>query len=324
MKYTKGTQKVHKSTKSVPPNGTLSQLYQDNLTPAERDILILISEPNFFTVSQIAIKRGTKDSIVYRHIRNLRKKGYLSPTNYKVQKMGTTQTPKSVPQNIIRLHGEQFHFRILWCDKRYKQILEGSNRIELDGNTVMLYRNTIEVYASDSLSFYGLNPDAADAKAVRYWNRFIGSLENRLKILLKKPGVNNMERVAAQWSRTNDDMAIYCLNRHQLIRCTATEDGKTWLVYDNSFNLKEAETIHPKTGKHDMGNIINPIMNDYRDNPEKVILPSKITDLLLDTNKQVNEIAHGLKAITVFLASQIPKDKKEGPKQPLEPAQYIG
>ena len=49
------------------------------------------------------------------------------------------------------------------------------------------------------------------------------------------------------------------------MRVYTTEDHKLWFTIDNSLNLHEAETQHPKTAKHDMQEVVRPFFNDMRD-----------------------------------------------------------
>jgi len=51
--------------------------------------------------------------------------------------------------NPIRLHAEQYHIKIIDCDERYiKQISKGNPKINIDGNEIMCYRNSLEVYSN--------------------------------------------------------------------------------------------------------------------------------------------------------------------------------
>ena len=92
-----------------------------------------------------------------------------------------------------------------------------------------------------------------------------------------------------------NELAKDCNLNKDYIRVYTREDGKLWFMIDNSFNLNEAETVHPETAKADMENIIQPYFNDLREN--KHLLPSQINKAVLDTQKQVYEIANGLNAL---------------------------
>lgn len=271
---------------------------QPQLTPLEKEILYYLTQ-EFLTVEQIATRRGTSLNAIYKVRKKLLNYGLINKANIATstvvnvveKKRGHSKQPL---KNMIRLHAEHYHINLVWCDGNYRSLVgKRVHRFSLDDNTVMCYRNCIEVYSNSS--FFGLTPDEADSKAMNYWSRFFSKLESKLKVVIVKNGSMNITRVRSEWAETDNELAKSSLRENQKIRVVG-EDGKVWLIVDNSFNFKEIENVHPRTGKHDMQNIVQPFFNDLRNN--EALLPSQLSKAVLDTQKQLNEFANGLNSLT--------------------------
>jgi len=269
--------------------------FRTALTPLEKEVLSLLTE-EFLTVKEISIRRSCSVHAVYKVRSRLIKHGLINSANMPLLKSdaGVKFKGGALPKPLkgkIRLHAEQFHIGIIFCDDRFRsQVLSKSGlRFSLDDNTVMCYRNSIEVYSNTS--FFGSSPCEADSLAVNYWNRFFMKLESRLKVVLIKQGHLNISRVRAEFADVDNELAKSVLKENQKVRIVG-DDSKTWLVIDNSFNLKECETTHPVTSKHDMQFVVQPIFNDWRNNPS--LLPSHMSQAIFDTQKQLGEVATGL------------------------------
>jgi DNA-binding CsgD family transcriptional regulator len=307
--------KKKERAKSRPKNGQKSGLYNPKLTPTEREVLSLFSN-EFLTPQQVAIRRQVGVKSVYKIRKKLIQKGALTLTNQKVEK---SDTPLSQPVNQIRLHAEHYVLNIVYANPGIwnKERAKG-NRRYIDGNTIELNRNSIEVYSNNS--FYGETPQIADSKAMRYWLRFFRRLEQELKLILVKERKANINRVRAEYAETNNELASKCLSEHQKVRVTG-EDGKTWLVVDNSFNFNELETTHPLRSKYDMQNVVQPFFNDMRNNHEGK--PPTLSDILGTINKlaqQNAETAAGLNAVVKLMQPQQPTEQKITREKP----NYIG
>ncbi len=305
--------------KSKPKRGLQLGGSLSNLTRVERDVLHLLTT-EFLTYKQVAIRRKCTKQAVSNIVQKLKKKGALSIAFQKVDKSQGTCKPLSKKVNQIRLHEQEFNIKILFKDYRYKEILMKSNLININGNTIRLYRNSIEIYSGKS--FYADDTDKATSRSIYYWNRFFRRLENELKLILIKPRYQNIKLVKQHYAEINNELAEECEKKADKIRVYTRDDGKLWFTIDNSFNLHEAETPHPETAKQDMGNVVKPFFNDLR---EKEHIPlSKISEYMADTSHQVNEISHGLKALADFLQSQIPKKPEDnGIDRKIKP-EYIG
>jgi hypothetical protein len=113
-----------------------------------------------------------------------------------------------------------------------------------------------------------------------------------LSIVILKPGFSNINLVNCHIAQVGNELAKE-VNKEQ-IKVYTLDDGKLWLVIDNSFNLHELETLHPKTALPDMRDIVAPYFNDMRQNPH--YLPSSTKayidglkenqDIILNTQKE--------------------------------------
>lgn len=274
------------------------------ITRAEGEVLHLLTN-EFLTPKQISIRRKTSKSITYRIIRSLKKKGLIDKNLKRVHFFGIGSKP-----NMIRLHREEFNIKIIYKDYRYKKILEKSNTLMIDGNTVRLYRNSIEIYSGQM--FLGETAHKATSRSIEYWDRFIKRLENDLKVILLKSRYQNIKRVTAHYGETNNELAEDT-NKADKIKVFANEDGKLWFLIDNSFNLNEAETVHPITSYGDMQNKVSPFFNDMRDRKDIVTI-SDLVNIMKETLDLHKETAAGLLTITSFLKAQLPKQEDLGNK----------
>jgi len=290
--------------------GRLTVQKQQNLTEVEKEILILLTI-DFLTPKEIALRRNTSVKAVYKVQTKLKKYGVLSrqnvsnfPKEIEVEKKGGVSPAKVKSEHPIRLHAEQYHITIIKSTTIYNNLTKkGTYRLSIEGNTVMCYKNTIEIYSNSS--FFGVTPNVSDSKAMNYWSRFLMKLENRLNILILKDGYCNISRVRAEYAETGNEFAKQTLKENQKINIV-DENGKSWLIVDDSFKFKECETVHPKNSKEDMQLVVQPFFNDLR---EKVsLLPSQLTASIESNNKQIYEIATGLnnliKLVNTFVQTQ--------------------
>lgn len=298
--YQKGHGRMY-TKKSV-----MSQEHGPKLTRTEREVLDLITK-EFLTYKQIAIRRGVSRAAVSNVVINLKKKGVL---NIGFQEVYKTR-PTSTDLHKIRLHGQEFNIKILWKDYKYMKVLARTNLIEVDGNTVRLYKNSIEVYSGQS--FQGDDIQKATANSFEYWNRFFIRLEHEINIIIKKPRAQNIKIVNSHYAETNNEYARDLDNKGEgYIKVYTRDDGKLWFLIDNSFNLHEAETVHPGTSKPDMGRVKD-FFNEIRDGAPTM------TELMtvMKTQAKINqETAAGLNTVVNFVKSQLPQEPGELKKGP--------
>jgi len=239
----------------VEKEGLKFPILNPQLTNAEKEVLHLITE-EFLTIKQIAQRRNCSVQAVYKITKSLKKKGVLDIGLNKVEKVESTFN-----QSDLRLHGQEFNIRILWQDTDFQRKLKGSNTIFLDGNTIRLYKNSIEIYSGQS--FFGKLVNEVERKSLDYWERFIIRLEHDLKIQLKKNRARNIKIVNQHWARGDSEITDNAIKYRERVWVYAEEDGKLAFITDDSFGFREDETLHPITAKPDR-KAIDKQVNDWR------------------------------------------------------------
>lgn len=263
------------------------------LTAAEKQVmhLYLIEHK---TQAQIAKQRNTTRQAVSKIIRNLKKKGAfgIGLPPHMGQQGGNLHFQWK--DGWIRLHAQRFRIRIINKGRSYKKILEKKgNQDHVDGNSVILHRDSIIIYSGRF--FYGRTGTQAHAESVPYWDAFFRRLEHKYNVLIWKPGTINIKEFAYQYARMEDGIAkIVNAQKVRPVKARATEDGKVWLITDKSFRVDELETIHPETAREDMDEAILPYVNDFRD--KKPLRNSELEGLLKSAVVVNKDIAVGLNA----------------------------
>lgn len=291
---------AEKKKKMVYSNGLLSP-HISKLTKTEKEILYSITE-EFLSLKQIQQRRKCSKQAIYKHIRSLKNKGAFGLGNNGLLFRGTCQPNP----NDVRLHGQEFNIKVLWQDQFYQKKLIKSNILFINGHTIKLYRNAIEIYSGEGISFYGKDEQEADRKSIIYWKRFFGILEHELKVIILKNRVRNIKEVNHHYARGNSEICEKNLEEERgKIRIYAEEDGKLAFITDESFGGKEDETLHPITGKRDRGAIDKQI-NDWRINDPPT--NSELATISKETQDNLNvlmEMNRDLPKNIQLLAQQI-------------------
>jgi len=289
-----------------------------SLTETEKEILRLLTK-EYMSPLKIAKYRHTSLNAVYKVIKNLSKKGVYNT----IIKQGLKSqcyhrdTIEKSKKAEIRLHAQEFNIKLLYKSKEYDKIKQRSNLFYLDDNTIRLFENSLEIYSGQS--FICETPQEAVNKSFEYWNRFFIRLETYLKVLFIKDRYKNINLVKSHFSLINNELAEQCNTDKIKIRVKSTQDGKVWFEIDNSYNLNEAETIHPQTSKRDMGEVVQPFFNDLRD--KNSLLPSEVSEAVLKTQNQLYEVATGLNLLIKFLKPQEQEQQEQIQKENIN---YVG
>lgn len=209
----------------------------------------------------IARERNTSVQAVYKVINRLEEKGFWSKMYGWVEHDQSTIKPS---EQKLRLHGQEFNIQILYKDSSYERKKKFGNFIHFEGNTVRLYRHSLEIYSKKD--FYGDTVQEATSDSFEYWNRFFVKLENHLSVILLKPRKHNVKLVSHHYAEIGNELANDCEINDIKIKVFTSDDKKLWFQIDNSFELGEAETVHPETAKQDMEDSVRPFFNDLRDN----------------------------------------------------------
>lgn len=229
------------------------------LTKAEKEVLDLISE-DFLTLKQIQIRRQCSRQAVYKILKKLKEKGALNQGLQKVDKIEAL-----VNQKPIRLHGQEFNIKIIFQNQNYQNQLKASNLLFIKGHTIKLFKNSLEVYSGEGISFFGDTAREAINKSFKYWQKFLTSLEHELKVVILKPKSRNIRIVNQHFARGDSEICNNAINNHKKIKVFAEEDGKLAFITDDSFGFKEDETVHPQTSKPDR-EAVDKQVNDWRIN----------------------------------------------------------
>lgn len=225
---------------------------------AAKEVLTYITV-DFLTIKEIAQRRQTSEQAVYKIVKKLKEKGLLNSGNEAFNLYESTQ-PLIQPL-AMRLHGQEWNIKLISSSSKYYEKKKKANTLVIDGNTIRLYDKSIEIYSGQS--FFEKDENRATAVSIVYWMRFFARLENELQVILVKPRVSNINLVNQHYGETNSEMAKDAIQRGHKYRIETDDDGKLWFTIDNSWNLKEMETIHPETAKDDMTKVQKQV-NDWR------------------------------------------------------------
>jgi len=284
--------------KDLRQKASLSGGSNQKLTQTQQEILFFLTK-EFLTIKQIALRRQTSERATQLTIQSLKKKGYLDQKNMGVKKK---LCGINFLQNSIRFHSLEFNVKLLFKDNRYKAIKEKTNFLDIDGNTIRLFKDALEVYINKS--FYADSVETARKEGFEYSYHLFSKIEQQLKVIFVRSKVQNIKLVKQHFSEVNNELAKD-LNVKKEKLALKGADGKTWLLVDNSFNLNELETIHPELAEKDMKEVIKPFFDDLRANP-KVRMSEVMKALaeIVDVNK---ETASGLNAVVQLLKPSVPE-----------------
>jgi len=298
------------------------KLPQDfSLTETEKEILHLITD-EFLTIKQIAQRRDCSIQAVYKILRSLKKKGAIDKGLNRFKNLVSTYS-----QTDIRLHGQEIHINLIWQNPKYQLLLNKSNFLSLDSNSIKLYKNSLEIYLGQS--FYGKTINEADSKSLDYLLRFILRLEHDLGVCLIKKGSRNIKVVNQHYARGDSEISKNAEDNKERVWIYAEEDGKLAYITDNSFGFKEDETVHPITAKPDR-KAIDKQVNDWRlnnpptnsqlaqfgaENSQGLKITLESVNTLVNQQKDLPDVIKGLKKEIHSHLKLIQEYRKENIKQ---------
>jgi len=272
----KGGKTVYKD--SVHLQKTSPKNYK--LTETENKIWNLLTrKPNPLKPSEIALKLRCSKSNISNNIARIKKKGWdIKGGKNIVYKVSPTCSPFAPHED--RLHGQHFKLLILKKTEYFINLYKstkGNILKEIEGHTVVISKNTINIHCNKEKSWFNKDPNLAHAESLQYWYKFFSRLESKLNIKVR--GVNeNIEEVIAHYGDINNEIAKKLRLERKKLQVRASEDGKVWLIGDLSWIVDEMETVKAGTSQDDADLIFGKIMNNYRDNPDKIMTPTEITE----------------------------------------------
>lgn len=217
---------------------------------------------------RIALRRQTSLAATYKIIKKLKAKGLLKGRfDRGVEKVGIAPAGgvefHTLSYKIIRLHRQEFNAKILARTGIYAKLKAQTPIMALEGNKIRLYGKSVEIYCSPSRAFEGPTPRAAWDSSMIYWDSFFRKVEEKLGILLIKPG-HIINQVNAHYAEVGNELAVQAVKERQKIQLKAPEDGRVWGIVDASLGSAEFETLHPRTALQDMQEVVQPFFNDLR------------------------------------------------------------
>jgi transposase len=254
----------------------------------------------FLTPKQIASRRQVSVQAVYKTIKKLKEKGLiLGGLKTGGLKQGVTKTTGGlkfvgkIPKEHqkIRLHNIQESIKIIYAEQSYYKKISNKNKLSLNGITVMFYNQKIEIYTQEGISFYGKDTLECDDAAISFFQKFYTMIEDMYNILIEKDRVLNKAWVRRHYALINNEIAKKSNQDKKPIIILDKEDNKQRVITDNSFNLNELETVHPKKAKPDADNL-KTFVEDWIENPTLTnsALASRIYDLTTAVKEQKETI----------------------------------
>jgi hypothetical protein len=174
----------------------------------------------------------------------------------KIKKIGygVWQTSKNIVGSSVRGHGFQWHIKTKEITK-WKEILTRKNiKFEVinNGNTFQFYfkdnkiwlsTNSVVVY--DIKSYFGFNAVDSKKYAMSNLQTFLNELQAKLGVNLQINDKYILKTSRQHYALIRNSLAIQC--REDGTKINVYNERGLWFTIDNSFNLEEAETVHPDT-----------------------------------------------------------------------------
>jgi hypothetical protein len=213
------------------------------------DIVFLSIKANKSTKQICNDLKISKQNLQY-YLDKLKKRGDIQKLGY-----GVWQTSKNTVANSVRGHGFMWHIKLPKEVKVWDKILENKKinyklinknntfQFYFKENKIWLSKNSLIVY--DIKSYFGFNAVDSRKFAMSELRLFLDELQNKLGINIQ---INNnyILKVSRQhYALVKNALAIQCQKDGKKIN-VYNERG-LWFTIDNSFNLQEAETVHPET-----------------------------------------------------------------------------
>jgi len=222
----------------------------------------------------------------------------------------TSNTPQklfiSLKQDCVRAHAFQFVLQIPKDLKNWnkrEQILQylkipfddlnlfgGGQKIEFNGHKIHLTNKSIIIFAKES--FIHETAREAQSKAIDYFIQIVKQLERLLKANFGPFGKYKFKVSRSHYSLIKNALARQYNDKKE--RLHVYNDSGLWFIIDNSFNLHEAETVHPKTSLSDnekVQDFFNSLKQDPLTTTEIKENFQEIRMMIRETSKKQIELA---------------------------------
>lgn len=250
---------------------------------------------------KLPVDLGNRQQLNY-YVQRLKRNGILVKKGYGV--WDVLKEPKEVqltPKVDKNIRGHGFHFKLKiprisnWGKRvdyliknqiKYKE-LKNFQRIEVKNHKVWLCNDSIIIYSPKDKSYFGDSADESQKYAIYNLEQLIISLEHLMNCSFRINKKYQVRISKQHYGKVKDELAKQCNKEGVKIRCSLNGEG--WLEIDNSLNLNELETLHPKESVIDMDKVVIPFFNDLKDHYQKTGESIIISDLIKLTAMMVED-----------------------------------
>jgi hypothetical protein len=254
--------------------------------------------------SKICVKLGITDSTLQYHLNILKKQGAIHKVGYgvwevldqqEITKKRTARTPyvakehvvsevqkkgESITQDSVRAHAFTFTLQISpdlrnWTNEKREYFLEskeipykslgiigGGQRLIIEGRKTWLTNKSVVIY--DTGSYFAEKAIEAKSEAVQSFLSIVKKLERLLHVELTIGNDYKFKVSRQHYALMKNALAKQYNSEGKILEVRSEGDNSLWFLIDNSFNLYEAETVHPDTAMPDnqkMQNFFNGVKN---------------------------------------------------------------
>lgn len=302
MERKKAAKVVNQSAKGKKVYFTYMDFLKSGLTPA-----------------QIARKEGVSKQYVSKVLRPLKACGAVSRVGYGVWKVEPEKYEAALKvvnlnasvggkaKGSVRGHGFRFLVRTRLMD--WGRLVSGRRcpmggfLVEVLGHKLKLFRRSFEVYFRKGWSAFGPDSLVTFRAALAELGKVVGKLERLYGVDLGRPLKLRVSR--QHYALVRNELAKEYNLKKEKLRVLA-EDGKTWLLIDNSYQLEELETQHRETARRD-NEYVRQVFNEIRDG-------ANFTDVyngIGEVSKGVTELNEKLKPLIDSLKPPKPSKKPD-------------
>lgn len=248
-------------------------------------------------LKEIKKETGLKDNAFQYHLTTLKRLGFVKKIGYGVWETTTKINPKelqkssrvatitpykicsSLKQDSVRGHAFQFKLQLpenlrnwnkrehlfLKIGLKFKElrIFGGGQSIELNGRKIHLTDKSIIIY--EKQSFISETAKESQSQAINHFLKLIKQLERKLHANFSNFGKYRFKVSRQHYSLIKNALAKQYNEAGE--RLEIYNDKGLWFLIDNSFNLNEAEAVHPKTSQEDIDNKVLPFFNSLKEKP---------------------------------------------------------
>jgi len=258
------------------------------------------------------IKRLKLDGVIHKRgygvweVDQKKAEDFLMQKEVKRSKKCTLGVSTNVPPKNLPIRGHNYQIKLHIRDSiELKKILirkyngkyinkGGTARILLYDRIIWINKNSIIVHFKPSESIFADSASDASKSAIYEFRRTIRRIENDIGRMLWINKEYQIEILRAEYANINNELAKDFNRRQDKLK--VIDNGKCWLLIDNSFNLNECETVGMNS-EINMDGVVMPFFNDIKRQFEREGKPVLFSDLLgmqLRTQEQLYSVSQVL------------------------------